>query len=216
MKLNDKPSNKITVSTTVRVQSAQRNNADRQKWKGLKNLQILTFQTSLPESLEYHFSNFKKLETIGAPELSDHKYHTDEEWAEIKRARENIKFEAQAYLSQLRRAKHFILNLKITAPEDIELKEVWDSVVNEDGMTNVLANKWAAHRSVDAPKGETDKFHTEVLLALDGASTSWKESHLILLLSGIEFDLCDFHPKLMMFIDWLFSEAKKLYEFPTQ
>ncbi|MBS3904200.1 MAG: hypothetical protein KGZ39_02615 [Simkania sp.] len=216
MALNDKNPKKILVSMTVPVQSAEKNNVDRQKWQGLKNFQILTFQRSLPESLEYHFANFKRLEAVGAPELSEHKYHTDEEWVEIRRARENIKFEVQAYLCQLRRAKHFINNLKITAPEDLELKEVWDSILNKDGMTNVLANKWATHRSVDNPENETDTFHTEILLSLDGASTSWSsDNHLILLLSDLKFNLCDFHPKVIKFTSWLFSEAEKLYQPPV-
>ncbi len=218
MDKKDNSYKKITVSISLPVQSTEKNNADKQKWKGLKNFQILTFSTSLPESLKYHFANFKKLEEIGAPELSGHKYHTDEEWVEIRRARENIKFEVQAYLCQLRRAKYFINNLKIVAPKDLELKEVWDSIIEKGGMINILSNKWASHRSIDYPHSEDDEdLHKEVLLSLDGASTSWSsDNHLILLLSGLKFDLCDFHPKVMKFTNWLFLETEKLFDLPTE
>lgn len=218
MPKKDNSSKKILISTFVPVQSAEKNNADKQKWQGLKNFQILTFSTSLPESLKYHFANFKKLEEIGAPELSGYKYHTDEEWVEIRRARENIKFEVQAYLCQLRRAKYFINNLKIVAPKDLELKEVWDSIIKKDGMINILSNKWASHRSIDYPHSEDDEdLHKEVLLSLDGASTSWSsDNHLVLLLSGLKFDLSDFHPKVIKFTNWLFLETEKLFDLPTE
>jgi len=219
MQKKDDPPRKIIISTYVPVQSREKNNADKKKWQGLKNFQILTFQRSLPESLEYHFANFKKLEKIGAPEIAENKYHTNEEWSDIRRARENIKFEVQAYLSQLRRAKHFIQNLEINPPKDLDLKEVWDSIIRVEGMTNTLANKWAVHRSVDYPdkkdKRENDSFHTEVLLSLDGASTSWSGTHLILLLSDLKFDLCEFHPKVVKFTSWLFKETDKFIALNT-
>lgn len=216
MNKKDKSSKKILISAFVPVQSAEKNNADKQKWQGLKNLQIFSLQRSLPEALEYHFANFKKLEEKGAPVLSVDRYRSDEEWTDIKRAGENIKFEVQAYLCQLRRAKYFINNLKIVAPKDLELKEVWDSIIEKGGMINILSNKWASHRSIDYPHSEDDEdLHKEVLLSLDGASTSWSsDNHLILLLSGLKFDLCDFHPKVMKFTEWLFSQTEKLYDRP--
>ncbi|HEY4513553.1 MAG TPA: hypothetical protein VJH06_03515 [Candidatus Paceibacterota bacterium] len=202
---------KILISTFVPVQSAEKNLADKKKWQGLKNFQIFTFQRALPEALEYHFTNFKKLEEKGVPALYIERYRTDEEWVEVKQAQASIKFEIQAYLCQLRRASFFINSLKLTPPQDLELKEIWDSIIEKEGMANTLSNKWASHRSIDYPRGEDDSLHTEVLLSLEGGATSWSGKHLILLLSNFNFNLCDFHPKVLKFIQWMFTETEKLY-----
>src|SRR3989344_3273782 len=212
MSKNNNSSKRILISTFVPVQSREKNIADKKKWQGLKNFQILTFQRVLPEALEYHFANFRKLEEKGVPSLYVNRFHTDEEWAEIKKSQANIKFEVQAYLCQLRRASFFIKSLKLNPPKDLELKEIWDSVVDKEGMVNVLSNKWASHRSVDYPRGEDESLHKEVLLSLEGGSTSWVGSHLILLLSNFNFNLCEFHPKVLKFINWMFSQTEKLYE----
>lgn len=210
-KKNDS-SKKILISTFVPVQSAEKNLADKKKWQGLKNFQILTFQRALPEALEYHFANFKKLEEKGAPASYVDRGHTNEEWIEIKQAQANIKFEVQAYLCQLRRASFFIKSLKLASPKDLELKEIWDSIIQEKGMVNTLANKWASHRSIDYPRDEDEEsLHKEVLLSLEGGATSWSGNHLILLLSDFTFNLCDVHPKVMKFINWMFLETAKLY-----
>ena len=205
------PSKRIINSTFVPVQSREKNNADKKKWQGLKNFQILTFQRTLPEALEYHFAHFRKLEEKGAPALYVDRFHTDEEWVEIKQSQANIKFEVQAYLCQLRRASFFIKSLKLSPPKDLGLKEVWDSIVDKEGMVNVLSNKWASHRSVDYPRGEDESLHTEVLLSLEGGSTSWSGNHLILLLSNFNLNLCEFHPKVLKFVNWMFSETEKVF-----
>lgn len=212
MSKDNHSSKKILISTFVPVQSAEKKLADQKKWRGLKNFQILTFELALPEALAYHFANFKRLEEKGSLAFSTERGHTDKEWKEIKQAQTNIKFEVQAYLCQLRRAKFFINNLKLVAPTDLELKEIWDSIMQKEGMVNTLSNKWASHRSIDYPQGEDESLHQEVLLRLEGGGTSWSENHLILLLSNFNFNLCEFHPKVLKFLNWMFSETEKLIE----
>ncbi len=208
--MNKKP-NTILVSTFVPIQSAEKNLADKKRWKGLKNVQILTLRNVLPRALNYHFNNFKKLEEKGAPENSFDKSLTGQEWAEIKESRLNIKFEVQAYICQLRRTKFFIHSMKLSPPKDLVLKEIWDSIMDKKGMVNVLSNKWASHRSIDDQRKEdTENLHRDVLLNLEGGATAWQDRCLILQVSGYRLDLCNFHPKVLEFVNWIFSETEHL------
>jgi len=126
----------------------------------------------------------------------------------------------KAYLCQLRRARYFIKSLKksskLNPPQDSELKEIWDLIVEKRGMIHILSDKWATHRSVDDKRGEDESLHMELLLSLEGGATSWSGDHLILSLSNFNFNLCDFHPKVLKFLHWLFTETEKLYDQPAE
>lgn len=178
----------------------------------LKKLQIQTLKNNLPKALNYHFSNFKKLEELARPRFGE-----EEKEGEARRAGwealSTVKFEIQAYLCQLRRVKHFILSRAISSlklePTEPEIKEVWNAVVEKDGMINALANKWATHRSYDDPKeDDIDSVHAEVLMNLEGGVTFWEEGHMYLAFGTHHFNLCDFHPKVEKFIAWIFKEIK--------
>ena len=79
-----------------------------------------------------------------------------------------------------------------------------------DDVINLLANKWAAHRSFDDPKGEDLGTHLEILLNFEGTVTFWVNGHLSLPIGKHEFFLYEYHPKAMKFIEWLFKEIKLL------
>lgn len=171
----------------------------------LKVIQVKSLKNVLPKALNYHFSNFKSLEKMAHPDsLIDGKPLKD--FASHFESISVIKFEIQAYISQLRRIKHFINSVKLKEPTDPDLKEVWDAIMNEEGMVNMFANKWAVHRSFDDPRGEDELIHAEVLMNLEGGVTMWQGEHLLLNLGKHEFDLCSFHPKAERFIEWVFDE----------
>ena len=177
----------------------------------LKRLQILTLKNNLPNALEYHFSNFRKLEEMARPSFGK-KQNQD---IGIKfSAMTNIKFEIQAYLCQLRRIKHFMLSKQIKeksiVPDDPDLKEIWYSILDKNGMVNILANKWATHRSYDDPwEDDTDSTHAEVLINLEGGVTMWEEAHLYVSLGGHQLNLCNLHPKVLRFIEWFFVQLEQ-------
>ena len=175
----------------------------------LENEQIFSLKRTLPRALEYHFRNFTKLEK-SSNQLVDG--IPMEEATVSFNALENIKFEVQAYVCQLGRVKYFLLSMTsrgLLPPTDPTVKGIWDTIINENGLINVLRNKWASHRSYDWPKSDTDKLHKGVLLNLESSNTNWSGDHLILSLGKHELNLCDFHPKVLKFIDWLFSEVDK-------
>lgn len=178
----------------------------------LKNLQTQTLKTNLPKALNYHFSNFKRLEGLARPRFGNEE-KVGEARKESWEALSVIKFEIQAYLCQLRRVKHYILSSTIRSlslkPTDPEIKYVWNAILEKEGMINSLANKWAAHRSYDDPeKDDTDSIHAEVLMNLDGGVTFWEEDHMYLAFGKHHFNLCDFHPKVEKFISWIFKEIE--------
>lgn len=179
----------------------------------LKKLQTQTLKDNLPKALNYHFSNFKKLEKLARPRF-DKDEAIQEDRRTVWESLTTIKFEIQAYLCQLRRVKHFIQSpvirsLKINEPTDPEIKEVWNAIIKRDGMINALANKWAAHRSYDDPeKDDDDSVHAEVLMNLDGGVTMWEEDHMFLAFGKHHFNLCYFHPKVEKFLSWIFQEIE--------
>ncbi len=178
----------------------------------LKKLQIETLKNNLPKALNYHFSNFKKLEVLARPRFGKEEAKGEARKA-VFEALTTIKFEIQAYLCQLRRVKHFILSKAISSfnlkPSDSEVKEVWDAIIEKDGMINAFANKWATHRSYDNPKeDDSDSLHAEVLMNLDGGMTMWEEDHMYLAFRKYHFNLCHFHFKVEKFLSWIFHEIE--------
>lgn len=177
----------------------------------IKQHQISTLKNVLQKALNYHFSNFKKLEKRANPypEGQESRYKL------ITRMKANseIKLEVQAYINHLRRLKHLIKylqkNKRITEPTDADLKQTWNDLMQDAGMINLLANKWAAHRAIDDPKGETKSLHLEVLLNLEGEVTMWGEDHLFLSIDKYSFYLCHYHPKAIKFIDWVFRNIQE-------
>jgi hypothetical protein len=176
----------------------------------LNEWQITSLKNVLPKALEYHYSNFQRLET-----LAERYVVRQDEGATLTKIEDaipgiaaltNIKFEVQAYLCQLRRLKFFLKSVGLTRPADPALAEVWDSVMDPAGMVNLFANKWAAHRSFDDPRGEDEHLHAQVLLNLDSSTTIWSNEHLVLELRGHELDLCSFHPRCLEFVSWVFRE----------
>ena len=175
----------------------------------LKYHQLRSLKNVLPRALEYHFSNFQRLEALAKPSS----IRDGQKMAEAVPhfvAMTNIKFEVQAYICQLRRIKFFLLSVGLQEPTELALAEIWHAVVDKDGMISMLANKWAAHRSYDAPQGEDDQLHAEVLLNLDGGVTMWNGDHLVLDLKSHELELCSFHPKVLAFVTWMFQESDAL------
>jgi hypothetical protein len=171
---------------------------------------ITSFERVLKEALEYHFSNFVKLEKLAKPYFGDDDPRDKLEHAQ---AMTTVKFEAQAYISQFRRLKHFLdyfMRKKvIREPENPELKQTWQDLMQKGGVINMLANKWAVHRSADDPKGETNSLHLEVLLNLDGPVTMWGDDHLYLSIGKYSFYLFYYHSKVLKFIDWVFKMVGK-------
>ena len=177
----------------------------------IDSTQISSLKRVLKEALEYHYSNFVKLEELAKPYFgANFKIHNTFAHAE---AMINIKFEAQAYICQLRRLKHFIIFFQqkkiINEPNDSGLKQIWRDLMQDNGVINMLANKWAVHRSVDDPKDETKELHLEVLLNLDGPVTMWGNNHMYLSIDKYSFYLYDYHPRVLRFINWVFETVEK-------
>ncbi len=180
--------------------------------KLIKENQADSLKQVLNEALKYHFSNFKKLEELAEPySVKDRMGIVDA--ATRMKANTQIKFEVQAYVNHLRRLKHFINYLQSNGgfkePNKPELKQVWKDIVHKDGVINILANKWAVHRSIDDPRGEDNSLHLAVLLNLEGAITMWGNGHLFLSIGRHEFYLFDYHPKALKFIKWVFEKIEK-------
>jgi len=181
--------------------------------KLIEEKQASSLKQVLQEALKYHFSNFTELEKLAEPfSVEDRMGITDA--AVRMKANSTIKFEVQAYINQLRRLKHFIKFLQsrggFDEPQDPELKQVWDDIMEKDGVVNLLANKWAAHRSVDDPQGESDSLHLAVLLNLEGTITMWSNGHLYLSIEEYEFSLFHYHSKALKFVDWVFETIEKI------
>lgn len=167
----------------------------------------------LKHALPYHFSNFEKFERQGVP-LGMSGGDTGVPIEERMRANTLIKFEVQAYINHLRRLKHhinFLLKQEaISVPIEQEYKEVWDDIMSDNGMINLLANKWAAHRSFDDPRGEDLGSHLEILLNFEGTVTMWGNGHLYLSIGNHTFYLYYYHPKALNFVNWFFTQVRKL------
>lgn len=179
--------------------------------KLIEENQISSLKRVLKDALEYHFLNFTKLEKLAEPYSIEDKTKIADAVVRL-RANTTIKFELQAYINQLRRLKHFIKFLQekggFGEPKDPELKQIWYDIIEDKGVINMLANKWAAHRSVDDPKGESDSLHLAVLLNLEGAVTMWGNGHIFLSIDKYEFYLFHYHFKALKFIDWVFETVE--------
>jgi hypothetical protein len=178
----------------------------------LDEQQIKSIQRALPAALNYHFGNFQGLEKIASPEPDDQRMKELAERIKYAKALTNITFEVQAYLNQLRHIYYFlnssqIKTRNIALPPKPELRDVYDSIVNKNGMVYMLTQKWSAHRSYDYPwKGDDERLHREVILNLSGGVTMWLDGHCLISLKNHTLDLCSFHPKVIDFLDWLFQE----------
>jgi len=177
--------------------------------KLIEEHQASSLKRVLQVALEYHFSNFKKLEELAEPYSVKDRMGITSVAVRI-RANSEIKLEVQAYINQLRRLKHFINYLQkhggFEASTDPELKQVWNDIMERNGVVNLLANKWASHRSVDDPKEEeSDALHLEVLLNLESTITTWGNGHLCLQIKNYSFYLFHYHHKALKFIDWVFE-----------
>jgi len=181
--------------------------------KLLEEKRSSSLEEVLKNALPYHFSNFEKFERQGIP-FGMSGGDTGVPIEERMRANILIKFEVQAYINHLRRLKHHIIFLqkqgKINLPTDKELKQVWEDIMLDDGVINLLANKWAVHRSFDDPRGENLGSHLEILLNFEGTVTMWGNGHLFLSLGNHTFYLYHYHLKAMKFVDWFFTEVRKL------
>jgi hypothetical protein len=171
-----------------------------------------SLQEVLMIALPYHFSNFEKLEKIGTPYAEDGE--NVETFEQRIKANSLIKFEVQAYINHLRRLKHHIKYLqkegKISPPINEEIKKVWDDLMLDDGIINLIANKWAVHRSFDDPHGENLTTHLEILLNFEGTITMWGNGHMYLSLGKHEFFLYHYHNSAMKFIEWFFTEVRRI------
>lgn len=171
--------------------------------------QIISLRRVLKKALNYHFSHFVKLERLGEP------YSLEDRMGKIDfqtrfQANTTIKFEVQAYICQFRRLRHFIKYFQrqgiINEPRESEMKVIWRDLMENNGVVNLLANKWATHRSADDPRKEdTELLHLEVLLNLDGPVTMWGNGHIFLSIDKYAFYLFDYHPKALKFVDWVFE-----------
>jgi hypothetical protein len=176
----------------------------------LDEQQIKSIRNTLPAALEYHFTNFQKLEVLASPIHKHMREDTPEWWQAIT----NIKFEAQAYLNQLRHIYYFlksapIKSKNISPPTQPELREVYDSIMTKNGMIYMLTQKWSAHRSYDDPReGDDEDLHAQVLLNLSNRTNIWSGCHFILCLQSHTLDLCSFHPKVINFLNWVFQETQ--------
>ena len=176
----------------------------------LKGRQLSSLKDVLPRALKYHFNNFQGLEALAKPSQVRFGLLSPEHRASQVVALQTIKFEVQAYLCQLRRLKFFLHSMQVQKPTELVLIEVWDALMDKEGMISRLANKWATHRSYDDPRGEDDQLHAEVLINLEGSTTTWTGDHLVLMLGSQELNLCIFHLKSLAFISWVFAELKRL------
>lgn len=178
-----------------------------------------SLQNVLKKALDYHFINFTKLETLGEPFSIKDGTPMDDVAVRMK-ANSEVKLEIQAYINHLRRLKHFIKYLqktnRVVEPTDPELKQVWDDILKDKGMINMLANKWAVHRSIDDPRNESDSLHLEVLLNLEGEMTMWGNGHLYLSIDNHEFYLFYYHPRVVKFIAWLFGKIRSDSGYPSK
>lgn len=180
--------------------------------KLIKETQTSSLKRVLEEALNYHYSNFIQLEKIANPDYLQEGLST-EAVAISMQANNNIKFEVQAYLLQYRRLKHFLeyiqTNKGFDMPTDPELKQIWNDLMRKEGVVNILVNKWAAHRSVDDPRGENDHLHLTVLLNFESAITMWGSGHMFLSIGEHTFYLFDYHLKALKFIEWVFTSIEK-------
>ena len=176
--------------------------------------QASTLKEVLKDALKYHFENFSRLEELGDPAILTSGDQPIEEVTARMRANTHIKFEVMAYINQLRRLKHFINYLKkngeFSPPDNSDLLQVWKDIMDEDGVINILANKWTAHRSVDDPRNESDSFHLAVLLNLESTITMWGNGHMYLSFDRYEFYLHHHHPSILEFVNWVFNTLEKL------
>ncbi len=181
--------------------------------KLLEEKRSSSLEEVLKNALPYHFSNFEKFERQGVP-FGMSGGDTGVPIGERMRANTLIKFEVQAYVNHLRRLKHhinFLLKQQvINIPTNQEYREVWDDIMLKDGVINLLANKWAAHRSFDDPQGEDLGRHLEILLNFEGTVTMWGNGHMFLSIGNHTLYLYNYHSKVMKFIDWFFTEVRKL------
>lgn len=181
--------------------------------KLIKENQAPTLKQYLLSALNYHYSNFTKLEELAEP-YSEKDRAGIVNFAERMKANEVIKFEVQAYINQLKRLKHFINSFKkkglINEPSEKELSEVWRDIMEKEGVINLLANKWASHRSIDYPsKDDNDLLHLTVLLNLEQVVTMWSNGHLVVDIKDHELNLFLYHQKAINFANWVFSEIDK-------
>lgn len=180
----------------------------------LREQQIFSASRYLPAALEYHFENFKKMEALGWLGMIDRPDKLNKSEREPRfNALLNIKFEAQAYLCQLRHLYFFLsseqIKEKIKEPEDEELLETWNSVMKKDGVIYLFSNKWAVHNCYDCPWKGDEIYHKAILFSLNTQITSWYNGHLILTLNENKLDLCFWHSKIMNLIKWVFDELKQ-------
>lgn len=181
--------------------------------KLINERQVPTLKQSLSSSLNYHYSNYIKLEEVAEPFSTKDKEGIVKA-AERMNANEHIKFELQAYVNQLKRLKHFINSFRnkgfISEPNQPELAQVWQDIMDKSGVVNLLANKWASHRSIDYPdKDDDDHLHLTVLLSLELGITMWDNGHLYVDIKNKEFNLFHYHEKAINFINWVFGEVEK-------
>lgn len=181
----------------------------------LKKVQIDSI-SKINKPLQYHFGRFLTLEEIAKPS-NDVNWNekTDEERRKCFDAKEQIKYEIEAYINKLGKFAIFCFELSnelnIVKPEQESFAEVWDSL-RKDGVIYELRNKWTAHRSFDKPRGEDDDLHLEVLLNLEGPVTIWEEDKFILYFQEFSLHLHDYHPKFLLFLDWFISEVRSKLE----
>lgn len=195
---------KKTIKVFVQAQQFSKNPAgdnfslDREQLKLINNIRY---------PLRYHLKNYQDAEKKGHPDVINSGLPADGV-KDFFDAGQIVKFEGYAYICQLGKLIHFLKSIEkkysLNPPDKDSLKEVWDSL-HEDGAIYTLRNKWTAHRSYDDPQGEKNSTHAEVLLNLDSVGTTVWEGvhHRFMLGEGINFDPCDFHPKLEGFLDWL-------------
>ena len=182
------------------------------KYKELINQhQASSLKQVLEEALNYHFENFARLEKLGEPFSMRDRMKIVEVTVRMK-ANMTIKFEVQAYINHLRRLKHFIKYLQrnggFEEPREPELRQIWRDIMEKDGVVNVLANKWAVHRSVDDPRGESESLHLGVLLNLEGTVTMWGNGHMFLAFDKYEFYLFHYHQRALKFVNWVFDAVE--------
>ncbi len=92
----------------------------------------------MAKELEYHFSNFQRL--VNFAELPTvERFNDNERYKSIDEA----KFEAIAYINTVGRINAWILHIHAHAPKITEI-------------SRSFRNKHTAHRSIDAPHGESD------------------------------------------------------------
>ena len=92
----------------------------------------------MAKELEYHFSNFRQLTNSAG-------LTTGERINDSRRNRsiDEAKFEAIAYINTIGRINAWLHHIRANAPKITEI-------------SNSFRNKHTAHRSIDAPRGESD------------------------------------------------------------